>query len=59
MILRDKATGDYAGIICEFCETEAPPASEILKGFGLNNMGWYCSGGKHYCPEHAEMGKPR
>jgi hypothetical protein len=43
---------NFIHIKCEECDTEAPPASEILKAFGLNNMGWYCDGGKYWCPEH-------
>lgn len=55
MVVRDPKTGEYAGIQCshEGCPTMAPPAEEILRGHGLVNMGWLCSGGTHYCPEHA------
>lgn len=27
---------------------------EIESRGGLRAMGWYCAGGKHWCPEHAE-----
>lgn len=40
-------------IKCEDCDAEAPPASEILKSGGLNNMGWHCIGGTYFCPNHA------
>ena len=49
----------YKGIRCDTCPTEAPPAREILDGHGLNNMGWWCAGGRHICTncEHPE-GQP-
>lgn len=40
-------------IKCNECDTEAPPQAEIMKKFGLNNMGWHCFGGTHLCPKHA------
>lgn len=56
MIVRDLQTKAYHGIKCDVdgCEIVAPPAAEVLKGHGLNNMGWHCKGGAHYCPTHAE-----
>lgn len=56
MILRD-AKGEYRNIGCEVegCPAEAPPAAELIAGHGLVNMGWRCSGGKHFCPEHADL----
>jgi hypothetical protein len=42
--------GDRIKISCNGCGAEAPPASEILAGHGLNNMGWQCLGGTHLCP---------
>lgn len=53
MIIRNERN-EYVGIRCDTgkCKTMAPPASEILKGHGLINMGWHCSGGIHYCPDH-------
>lgn len=39
---------------CDSCGMKAPPAAEIRKGHGLVNMGWACSGGRHFCPEHKE-----
>lgn len=58
MILRDEITGEFAGIGCNTCNAAAPPAEEISRGHGLINMGWYCSGGTHLCPEHAAEGSP-
>lgn len=45
----------YLHIRCDEpdCTTISPPAKEVLKGHGLVNMGWHCSGGKHFCPAHA------
>lgn len=56
MVVRDPMTDEYLGIGCDHdgCETMSPPADEILAGHGLVNMGWLCSGGTHYCPEHRE-----
>lgn len=51
MIVRDD-NGDYVGIKCDECPTMAPPADEVLRGHGLVNMGWHCSGGTHLCPTH-------
>lgn len=55
MIIKNKETGAYSGIQCDAkgCETKAPSAKEIMQGHGLNNMGWRCSGGTHFCPDHA------
>lgn len=54
MIVRDEVTGEYLNIKCdvESCQTVSPPAEELIKHHGLVNMGWYCSGGRHLCPEH-------
>ena len=52
MINRDEITNEYLGITCDICDKAAPPAKEIMEGHGLNNMGWHCTGGKHFCPEH-------
>lgn len=48
----------YQHIKCDApgCDVISPPASEIMAGHGLMNMGWHCSGGTHYCPKHREMG---
>jgi len=56
MIYRDQKTGEYGGIRCDEpgCEVKAPPSKEILAAHGLNRMGWRCSGGTHFCPEHAD-----
>ncbi len=52
MVVRDVVTKEYVGIKCDRCETLAPPAAEVLKGHGLVNMGWQCTGGTHLCPDH-------
>lgn len=49
MIVRDE---NGARIKCDKCEVMSPPAEALLKGHGLNNMGWHCSGGTHLCPAH-------
>jgi hypothetical protein len=41
-------------IQCNVCREDAPPVSEIIKAGGLQNMGWYCVGGIHLCPKHAD-----
>jgi hypothetical protein len=51
VIIRNTETGEYVGLKCDICPTMAPPASEILRGHGLNRMGWYCHGGTHICAE--------
>lgn len=55
MIIRDEITKEYIGIKCdaEDCKVLAPPSKEILAGHGLNNMGWRCIDGSHYCHDHA------
>jgi len=55
MVVRDKTTDEYLGIRCDVtgCRIMSPPAEQILKGHGLNNMGWECHGGTHLCPVHA------
>lgn len=47
-------------INCDLCQREAPPATEILAGGGLVNMGWWCSSGENICPdcEHPPVGWP-
>lgn len=54
MVTRDEISGEI-GIRCDAkgCVAVAPPASEIIAGNGLNNMGWDCHGGVHFCPDHA------
>lgn len=58
MIIRDEITKTYLGIRCDAhkCETIAPDGKAILAGHGLNNMGWRCTGGTHFCPAHAVEG---
>lgn len=51
MVIRDE-DGENPRIKCDLCDVEAPPGAEILKGRGLNNMGWHCLGGSHICPAH-------
>jgi len=58
MIIRDEITSEYVGIKCNACEIVAPPAETIQEGHGLMNMGWYCSGGTHLCPDHVSEGAP-
>lgn len=52
MVVRDK-NGENPRIQCDKCETFAPDGEAILRGRGLNNMGWLCLGGSHLCPVHA------
>jgi hypothetical protein len=55
MIIREyhhKEGREYVKIKCDLCPTLAPPAEEIMKAHGLINMGWYCKGGTHICPDH-------
>lgn len=40
----------FIGIGCDGCTVKAPAQREIMKGHGLNNMGWRCYGGTHFCP---------
>ncbi len=37
----------------EGCEAQ-PDDTEIISKGGMRAMGWYASGGRHFCPEHAE-----
>lgn len=50
MTVHRDETGRYLGLKCDTCPTMAPDAATILKGHGLTQMGWYCSGGVHICP---------
>jgi hypothetical protein len=54
MIVRDEIEGHYVCIKCDQCSRTSPPAKELLEGHGLVNMGWYCSGGIHLCPDHSD-----
>ncbi len=54
MIVRDEISKAYLGIKCDLCPVVAPPTEEIMRGHGLVNMGWKCSGGSHICPECLE-----
>ncbi len=51
MVKRDE-NDENPRIHCDICDKPAPSGEEILKGFGLNNMGWHCSGGTYICPAH-------
>lgn len=51
MYVRDE-DGNYQHIKCDVCEEISPPAAVLLDKGGLQGLGWYCSGGKHRCPEH-------
>jgi hypothetical protein len=42
--------GNELGVKCNLCGKDAPRQDQILKGKGLNNMGWQCSGGTRVCP---------
>lgn len=53
MVVRRNKKDEFSHIECNQCGTPAPDGTEILKGGGLNNMGWHCVGGSHLCPEHA------
>lgn len=54
MVVRD-ANGENPRIKCDECEVTAPDGDAILKGRGLINMGWECSGGSHRCPTHSQV----
>ena len=54
MIKRDEITGEYIGVHCDVCSKPSPPVDKVMAGHGLNNMGWYCRGGNHFCPDHAK-----
>ena len=51
---RNRARCDQEG-----CEELAPDPGEYMISYNLdrwpgwNNIGWFCSGGKHLCPKHA------
>jgi hypothetical protein len=55
MLIRNPDTEAVIAIQCDHagCKTLAPDASVTLKAGGLIKMGWRCSGGTHYCQEHA------
>ena len=42
------------------CQELAPKPLDWMKANpdrhwpGWNNLGWFCAGGKHYCPKHVE-----
>jgi len=38
---------DFAG-----CARRPPQDIESLAGGGMRGLGWYASGGVHYCPDH-------
>lgn len=44
------------GVACDApdCEIVAPEQSIIMKHHGLINLGWYCKGGTHLCPDHKD-----
>lgn len=52
--------GDYQVAKCEAkgCDVKAPAPGEYERDNpgerfpGWINLGWYCAGGTHYCPEH-------
>lgn len=56
---RDPVTDEIVAIVCDEpgCKTAAPDDNTLLmKHQGLRGMGWYCSGGRHLCPKHADEG---
>jgi len=55
MVVRDEK-GENPTIICDGpgCNVKQPSGAEILKGGGLNRMGWECHGGTHLCPAHVQ-----
>ena len=38
---------------CEVTED----SDDIVAAGGLNEMGWFCSGGKHFCLDHAQQAR--
>lgn len=50
MSVKRDENGQNPKIHCDACDKPAPSGDEVLKGFGLINMGWACSGGSHLCP---------
>lgn len=56
----DERTSVYSHIECdvEGCGEKSPPATVLLKSHGLQGLGWYCKGGHHRCPKHAEDETP-
>lgn len=50
MVIRDE-DGHFEAIGCdaEHCEARSPEG--LIPG-GLIGLGWYCSGGTHFCPVH-------
>lgn len=42
----------------EGCDA-TPNDTEIMAAGGLKNTGWHCSGGKHFCPQHAEEARSK
>lgn len=55
------ADGNYEGLACDTCAAPAPDTATIMAGHGLINLGWYCSGGTHICPNcpHPAVDRPR
>lgn len=54
-------TSVYSHIECdvEGCGERSPPDAILIKSHGLQGLGWYCKGGHHRCPKHAETDAPR
>ncbi len=55
-ITRDPVTQENMGIQCDSpgCMIMAPDNSTLMKHMGLVNMGWQCTGGRHWCPDHKD-----
>jgi hypothetical protein len=52
-------TGNHAGKVKRMTFTcdhdgcdQSPTDEEIIAKGGMQNMGWDCRGGNHFCPEH-------
>lgn len=58
--LRDPQTDKVTSIVCDHpgCSTVAPRDTKTLLHGGLRGLGWYCAGGSHLCPQHAEQHAP-
>lgn len=49
--------GEFLAILCDTCSKQSPPTADVCINNGLNNMGWVCKGGTHYCSEECEKAK--
>lgn len=51
-MIEENKKGEFVRIRCDKCNRPAPPDDDIFINRGLNNMGWHCFGGTHFCPDH-------